>query len=119
MTTPAPFNVEAVVDAQRLSGFNIGLFVLGFLVMVPSATYALATWRGRAATSGSAQPSPAQQVEQAMGLDDPPHRFGVVEGGRSARRDVSGAIRRPDRRVGYGPRERERGGGRPGPPGRS
>jgi MFS transporter, AAHS family, 4-hydroxybenzoate transporter len=34
MTTPAPFNVEAVVDAQRPSAFNIGLFVLGFLVMV-------------------------------------------------------------------------------------
>jgi hypothetical protein len=66
---------------------QIWLAIVGFLVMVPSATFALATWHGRAAhAGGSQQPSPEQQVERAMGLDDPPHRFGVVEGGRSAKR---------------------------------
>lgn len=65
---------------------QIWLAIVGFLVMVPSASFALATWHGRAARSSTAQPSTEQQVEQAMGLDDPPHRFGVVEGGRSAKR---------------------------------
>lgn len=64
---------------------QIWLAIVGFLVMVPSATFALATWHGRSTSSASGQPSAEQQLERAMGLDDPPHRFGVVEGGKSGR----------------------------------
>lgn len=60
---------------------QIWLGVLGFLVMLGSATIGLAAWRGRHA--------PAQQTrppeEQLFDFDDHPHRFDVIDGGRADR----------------------------------
>ena len=59
----------------------IWLGVIGFLVMLASATLGLAAWRGRHAPV--AQP---QRSEDALfDFDDHPHRFDVIEGGRSSR----------------------------------
>ncbi|SDR70213.1 Protein of unknown function [Nocardioides scoriae] len=67
----------------------IWLAVLGFVVMLGSATLGLAAWRGRHA------PAPTQQrsEDQLFDFDDHPHRFGVVDGGRSdrSRRRTRGA----------------------------
>ena len=55
------------------------LGILGFVVMLASATIGLASWRGRHA------PAPQQQrsEDQLFDFDDHPHRFDVIEGGRS------------------------------------
>lgn len=62
---------------------QIWLAVLGFVVMVGSATLGLAAWKGRHASASSA---PAPEQSPTLGLDDPPHRFSVVEGGRAPKR---------------------------------
>ncbi len=62
------------------------LGIVGFVVMVTSATIGLASWRGRHA---SAAPPPRSE-DQLFDFDDQPHRFDVIEGGRSSRR-----LRRP------------------------
>ena len=73
---------------------QIWLAVLGFLVMLASATLGLAAWRGRHA-------APAQQPrsgeEQLFDFDDHPHRFGVIEGGRARRTKRPKVARRPGR----------------------
>lgn len=62
---------------------QIWLAVLGFLVMLASATLGLAAWRGRHAPAAQ-QPRGAE--EELFDFDDHPHRFGVIEGGRAAKR---------------------------------
>lgn len=61
---------------------QIWLGVLGFVVMVGSATIGLAAWRGRHATA--AQPQGGE--DQLFDFDDHPHRFDVIDGGRSSER---------------------------------
>ncbi len=59
---------------------QIWIGVVGFLVMLASATIGLAAWRGRHA--------PAQTprgAEAVFDFDDHPHRFDVIDGGRSDR----------------------------------
>ena len=58
------------------------LGILGFVVMLASATFGLASWRGRHA------PPPQQQQgseDQLFDFDDSSRRFDVIEGGRSGR----------------------------------
>lgn len=62
---------------------QIWLAVLGFLVMLGSATLGLAAWRGRHAAPAH---QPRSGEEQLFDFDDHPHRFGVVEGGRAGKR---------------------------------
>ena len=70
---------------------QIWLGVLGFLVMLGSATLGLAAWRGRHAPASR---SPAQREEQLFDFDDHPHRFDVIDGGRT-NGPASCAARRP------------------------
>ena len=58
---------------------QIWLGVLGFVVMLGSATLGLAAWRGRHGPSHPARPN----EDQIFDFDDHPHRFDVIEGGRS------------------------------------
>jgi hypothetical protein len=60
---------------------QIWLGVLGFVVMVGSATIALASWRGRHAPAAQ----PQHSEDQLFDFDDHPHRFDVIDGGRSDR----------------------------------
>ena len=60
---------------------QIWLGVLGFVVMVGSATIGLAAWRGRHAPAAQ----PQQAEDQLFDFDDHPRRFDVVEGGRADR----------------------------------
>ncbi|ROR92046.1 DUF3040 domain-containing protein [Nocardioides aurantiacus] len=62
---------------------QIWLAVLGFLVMLASATLGLAAWRGRHAPAAQ---QPRSGEEQLFDFDDHPHRFGVIEGGRATKR---------------------------------
>jgi len=64
------------------------LGILGFVVMLASATFGLASWRGRHA------PPPQQQSgeDQLFDFDDSSRPFDVIEGGRSGR---SRRARRP------------------------
>jgi hypothetical protein len=58
------------------------LGILGFVVMLASATFGLASWRGRHA------PPPQQQQsgeDQLFDFDDSSRRFDVIEGGRTGR----------------------------------
>jgi len=57
------------------------LGILGFVVMLASATFGLASWRGRHA------PPPQQQSgeDQLFDFDDSSRRFDVIEGGRTGR----------------------------------
>ena len=57
------------------------LGILGFVVMLASATVGLAAWRGRHAP----QAQPQRGEDQLFDFDDHPHRFDVIEGGRSSR----------------------------------
>lgn len=76
------------------------LGILGFVVMVASATVGLAAWRGRHAPT----PQPPRSGEdQLFDFDDQPRRFDVIEGGRS------GKSRKPRRQ---GPRLPRRSAGR-------
>jgi hypothetical protein len=60
----------------------IWLGVLGFVVMLASATLGLAAWRGRHAPPQPARPS----EDQLFDFDGHPHRFDVIDGGRTKRR---------------------------------
>jgi hypothetical protein len=57
------------------------LGILGFVVMLASATVGLAAWRGRHAAAAAPQTS----EDQLFDFDHHPHRFDVIEGGRSGR----------------------------------
>ncbi len=57
------------------------LGILGFVVMLASATVGLAAWRGRHAPPAQ----PQRSEDQLFDFDDHPHRFDVIEGGRSSR----------------------------------
>jgi hypothetical protein len=79
------------------------LGILGFVVMVASATIGLASWRGRHAPAAQ----PPRSEDQLFDFDDHPHRFDVIEGGRSSRprrlRRASGG--KPVRRPGKAPKQ--------------
>jgi hypothetical protein len=77
---------------------QIWLGVLGFVVMLASATLGLAAWRGRHA------PAPAQREDQLFDFEDQPHRFDVIEGGRSSRQRRLRRPGRPGRPGGKAPR---------------
>ena len=62
---------------------QIWLGVLGFLVMLGSATVGLATWRGR--HTAAAQPQRSGEDKLFDFDDSKSNRFGVIEGGRSAK----------------------------------
>ncbi len=64
------------------------LGILGFVVMLGSATLGLAAWRGRHAPPAA----PQRSEDQLFDFDDHPHRFDVIEGGRAQR---SRKLRRP------------------------
>ena len=56
------------------------LGILGFLVMLASATIGLASWRGHRVN----EDAPAERSGDDMfDFDDHPHRFEVIEGGRA------------------------------------
>jgi hypothetical protein len=78
---------------------QIWLGVLGFVVMLASATLGLAAWRGRHAPA----PQARQDDEQLFDFDDHPHRFDVIEGGRNrsrrTRRPGGKAPRRQGNRI--------------------
>ncbi len=57
------------------------LGIVGFLVMLASATIGLAAWRGHRAP----EERPAPAADALFDFDDHPHRFEVLEGGRSGR----------------------------------
>jgi len=58
------------------------LGIVGFLVMLASATIGLASWRGhRVADEPAAAPTP----EALFDFDDHPHRFEVLDGGRAGK----------------------------------
>ncbi len=57
------------------------LGVVGFLVMLCSAVIGLAAWHGQHAPAES-----APGTDALFDFDDHPHRFDVIEGGRSSRR---------------------------------
>jgi hypothetical protein len=65
------------------------LGILGFVVMLGSATVGLAAWRGRHAPAG--QPHRSDE-DHLFDFDDHPHRFDVIQGGRAQR---SRKVRRP------------------------
>ncbi|GAB3657649.1 hypothetical protein GCM10027596_13070 [Nocardioides korecus] len=58
------------------------LGIVGFVVMLASATIGLAAWRGRHAPPAK----PARSEDQLFDFDDHPHRFDVIQGGRGERR---------------------------------
>ncbi|MET0837685.1 MAG: DUF3040 domain-containing protein [Marmoricola sp.] len=58
------------------------LGILGFVVMLASATFGLASWRGRHAPQ---QQQPQSGEDQLFDFDDSSRRFDVIEGGRSGR----------------------------------
>jgi hypothetical protein len=68
----------AMLMGGAVSG-QIWLGVLGFVVMVGSATLGLASWRGRHAPA----PQPQHSEDQLFDFDDHPHRFDVIDGGRA------------------------------------
>jgi hypothetical protein len=71
------------------------LAIIGFLVMLASATLGLATWRGRHVPA-AAQQRPSDH-DAAFGLDDNPQRFDVIEGGKTRRSKRSGRSRHAPR----------------------
>ncbi|WP_027863487.1 DUF3040 domain-containing protein [Marmoricola sp. URHB0036] len=70
----------AMLMGGAVSG-QIWLGVLGFVVMVGSATLGLASWRGRHAPAVQ----PQHSEDQLFDFDDHPHRFDVIDGGRASR----------------------------------
>jgi hypothetical protein len=58
------------------------LGILGFVVMLASATFGLASWRGRHAPPQQQQQSGEDQL---FDFDDSSRRFDVIEGGRTGR----------------------------------
>ncbi len=77
----AVFVVGVVMLMGGAVAQQIWLGVLGFVVMVGSATIGLAAWRGRHAPAAQ----PQQAEDQLFDFDDHPRRFDVVEGGRADR----------------------------------
>jgi hypothetical protein len=57
------------------------LGILGFVVMLGSATVGLAAWRGRHAPAAQ----PPRSEDKLFDFDDHPHRFDVIDGGRADR----------------------------------
>ncbi|HEX2895962.1 MAG TPA: DUF3040 domain-containing protein, partial [Marmoricola sp.] len=57
------------------------LGILGFLVMLGSATIGLAAWRGHRVQ----EEHPAQPGDAHVDFDDRPHRFEVLDGGRASK----------------------------------
>lgn len=86
------------------------LGVLGFLVMLASATLGLAAWRGRHAPT--AQSRGGNNSESGLEFDDHPQRFGVIDGGKTHRpkrsRRSSGSARKEPRRGTFLQRMEER-----------
>lgn len=74
----------------------IWLSIIGFLVMLGSATLGLAAWRGHRVAD---DPRPQAPGDALFDFEDHPHRFEVIDGGRTAR------ARRPRRQ----PRMRRQG----------
>lgn len=58
------------------------LGIVGFLVMLASATIGLASWRGQRVPD---EPPARPGSDDLFDFDDHPHRFEVIEGGRSHR----------------------------------
>ncbi len=58
------------------------LGIIGFLVMLGSATLGLAAWRGHRVAEE--RPGPLTP-EAVLGSDDHPHRFEVLDGGRASK----------------------------------
>jgi len=58
------------------------LGIVGFLVMLGSATVGLASWRGHRVTNDD---RPVQTADALFDFDDHPHRFEVLDGGRAAK----------------------------------
>lgn len=58
------------------------LGIVGFLVMLVSATIGLASWRGHGGTDDHTAPS---SPEALFDFDDHPHRFEVLDGGRASK----------------------------------
>ena len=56
------------------------LGILGFVVMLASATVGLAAWRGR-----HAPVAPQRTGAEVFDFDDHPHRFDVIDGGKAGR----------------------------------
>jgi hypothetical protein len=56
------------------------LGIVGFLVMLGSATLGLASWRGHRV---GADDRPTEPADELFDFDDHPHRFEVLDGGRS------------------------------------
>ena len=84
MRTIAAAVVFVVGVAMLMGGAvaqQIWLGVLGFVVMVGSATIGLASWRGRHAPAAQ----PQHSEDQLFDFDDHPHRFDVIDGGRADR----------------------------------
>ena len=67
------------------------LGIVGFVVMLASATLGLAAWRGRHAPPAK----PARSEDQLFDFDDHPHRFDVIQGGRGQRRTRRAARKLP------------------------
>src|SRR4051812_19173469 len=84
---------------------QIWLGVLGFVVMVVSATVGLAAWRGRHAPTAQ----PQHTEDQLFDFDDHPHRFDVIDGGRA---DRPRKLRRQPRQAGGRPMRRPRSAGK-------
>jgi hypothetical protein len=72
------------------------LAIIGFLVMLASATLGLAAWRGRHAPA-SASHQRGDTPEAAFNFDDNPQRFDVIEGGKTRRPKRSGRSGRTPR----------------------
>jgi hypothetical protein len=79
---------------------QIWLGVLGFVVMLASATIGIAAWRGRHVPTQQPQRSGEDQL---FDFDDRSQRFDVIEGGRSQR---PRKMRRPGGKQARGPRNK-------------
>ena len=83
MRTIAAAVVFALGIAMLMGGAvtqQIWLGVVGFVVMLASATVGLAAYRGRHT------PTQPQRKTAGFDFDDHPQRFDVIEGGKSSRR---------------------------------
>jgi hypothetical protein len=109
MRTIAAAVVFVVGVAMLMGGAvaqQIWLGVLGFVVMVGSATIGLAAWRGRHAPTAQ----PQHSEDRLFDFDDHPHRFDVIDGGRSGksrklRRQSSSRPARRPRPMGKSPKQ--------------
>ncbi len=73
------------------------LGIVGFVVMLVSATVGLAAWRGRHTPVVHQQRGAEDQL---LGFDDNPRRFDVIEGGRTKKPRLSRSGSRSARRHG-------------------